>query len=85
MQRPQVKKFGVLGIAVIAIMLVNVLIASANSVNATLSVDPNGHVNRIGQATVGGMASCDIPGSNLQVRTASIADWSREGYKDFLI
>jgi hypothetical protein len=64
MQKPHVKKFGVLGIAVIAIMLANVLIASASPVNATFSVDSTGQVNRIGQVTVGGTLSCDIPGSS---------------------
>jgi hypothetical protein len=66
MKRPSFKRIGIFGLAVTVMMLANVLIASANPLNATLSVDRSGRVNRIGQATVGGTVTCDIPGSTMQ-------------------
>jgi len=64
MKRAQLKRISVLGLAVIGIMLANVLIASANPLNVTLTVNSTGQVNRIGQVTVGGTLTCDIPGSS---------------------
>ena len=66
MQKPHLKRIGVIGLAAIVIMLANVLIASANPVNASLTVNSTGQVNRIGQVTIGGTISCDIPGSTIQ-------------------
>jgi hypothetical protein len=67
MKRPHLIRIGALGLAAIAILLANVLIASANPLTFNFAVNNSGLVNRIGQVTVGGTMSCDVPGSNASI------------------
>jgi hypothetical protein len=71
MKRSHLIRIGALGLAAIAILLANILLASANPVltasasplTFTFTVDNTGKVNRIGFVTVGGTMSCDVPGA----------------------
>jgi hypothetical protein len=67
MKRPHLVRIGILGLAALALLLTNVLIASANPLTFTFTVDSTGQVNRIGQVTVGGTMACDVPGSNANI------------------
>jgi hypothetical protein len=67
MKRPHLIRIGALGLAAIALLLANVLVASADPLTVTFTVNSTGQVNRIGQVTVGGTLSCDVPGSNAYI------------------
>ena len=63
MKRPHLIRISAVGLTAIALLLANVLIASANPLTFTFTVNSTDQVNRIGQVTVGGTTSCDVPGS----------------------
>jgi hypothetical protein len=54
---------GLVALAVMAVVLANVLIASANPGSFTFSASAFGRVDSTGQATVIGQVTCETPGS----------------------
>jgi hypothetical protein len=56
-------KVGVISVVIMALVLANALIASANPLTITLTLNPVGTVNRIGQVTLTGTISCSRPTS----------------------
>jgi|GEM_PF-6007788 hypothetical protein len=60
MNRYKIFNFGVVALAVIALLLTNVFIARASAPTIQLTLDPTGTVDRFGNVTLTGTVTCNI-------------------------